>query len=181
MTTRASAARYAKALFDVALRELTPEQAEQDLAQFAGLLEEHADLQRALTNPVVPVSAKRAVLDALLAKLTLVVPVQKLLRLLADRHRLVLVPDLLAVYRERLMEHQRVIRAEVTTAEPLAAGQARQLADRLSTATGRRVLMTTRVDPALLGGLVARIGSTVYDGSVARQLARMRQQLIEQV
>jgi F-type H+-transporting ATPase subunit delta len=181
MTSRASAARYAKALFDVALRELTPEQAEQDVAQFARLLEEHADLQRALTHPVVPVAGKRAVLDALLAKLTLAVPVEKLLRLLADRDRLVLVPDLLAVYRERLMEHQRVIRAEVTTADPLAAGQAQRFADRLSDATGRRVQMTTRVDPALLGGLVARIGSTVYDGSVAGQLARMRQQLIEQV
>lgn len=181
MTTRASAARYARALFDVALQELTPEQAEQDLAQFATLLEEHAELHRALTNPVVAAGAKRSILDAILAKLTLVTPVQKLLRLLADRDRLALVPDLLAVYRERLMEHQRVIRAEVTTAEPLAAGQAQGLADRLSDATGRRVLMSTRVDPVLIGGIVARIGSTVYDGSIAGRLARMRQQLVGQM
>jgi F-type H+-transporting ATPase subunit delta len=181
MTTRASAARYARALFDVALQELTPEQAEQDLAQFAALLEEHADLHRALTNPVVPVSAKRGVLDAILAKLTLAMPVQKLLRLLADRDRLVLVPDLLSVYRERLLKHQRVIRAEVTTAEPLAAGQAQRLADRLSDSTGRRVQMSTRVDPALVGGIVARIGGTVYDGSIAGRLARMRRQLVGQM
>lgn len=181
MTTRASAARYAKALFDVALRELTPEQAEQDLASVADLLQEHPGLHRALTNPVVPVSAKRGVLEAVLERLTPSVPVRKLLLLLADRDRLVLVPDLLAVYRERLMEHQRVIRAEVTTAEPLTADRAQRLADRLSDATGRRVVMTTHVDPALLGGIVTRIGSTVYDGSVATRLARMRQQLVEQV
>jgi F-type H+-transporting ATPase subunit delta len=181
MTTRASAARYAKALFDVALRELTPEQADQDLASVVDLLDQHPDLHRALTNPLVPVTAKQGVLQAVLDRLTLAAPVRKLLLLLADRDRLALLRELQEIYRERLMEHQRVIRAEVTTAEPLSPDRAQQLAHRLSDATGRRVLMTTSVDPALLGGMVTRIGSTVYDGSIATQLARMRQQLVQQV
>ena len=181
MTTRASAARYARALFDVAVRELTPEQAEKDLASVADLLQQHPDLRRALTNPVVPVAAKRGVLEALFARLTLAAPVQRLLLLLADRDRLTLVPELLEVFRERVMEYQHVVRAEVTTAEPLSPEGVQRLSARLSDATGQLVVMTTRVDPALLGGIVTRIGSTVYDGSVATRLARLRQQLVSQM
>jgi F-type H+-transporting ATPase subunit delta len=85
--------------------------------------------------------------------------------------------DVLAVFRERLMEHQRVIQAEVTTAEPLNAARLDELTQRIARATGRTVAVTTRVDPAILGGIVTRIGSTVYDGSVAAQLQAIRQRL----
>jgi F-type H+-transporting ATPase subunit delta len=97
--------------------------------------------------------------------------------MLAERDRIVLVPDVLEVYRERLLDHQQVIRAEVTTADELSADTALALRDRLTRATGRRVTLTTKVDPAILGGLVTRIGSIVYDGSLAAQLAKMRERL----
>jgi len=67
----------------------------------------------------------------------------------------------------------------VTTAAPLPAEQAAQLQQRLGTMIGRTVTLTTKVDPALIGGMVARIGSTVYDGSVATQLASLRQRLTQ--
>jgi F-type H+-transporting ATPase subunit delta len=89
----------------------------------------------------------------------------------------VLVADVLDVYRERLLDHQQVIRAEVTTADELSAEKALELRDRLTRATGRHVTLTTKVDPAILGGLVTRIGSIVYDGSLAAQLAKMRERL----
>jgi F-type H+-transporting ATPase subunit delta len=106
--------------------------------------------------------------------------VRKLLLLLAERDRLELFPDMLDIYRQRLMEHMNVIQAEITTAAPLAGDQAARLQERLARATGRTVTMTTKVDPAIIGGVVTRIGSTVYDGSVARRLAAMRQRLLEQ-
>jgi len=177
MTMRASAARYARALLDVTISETDPGQAEQELAAFAAVLEQHQDLQAALLNPAVPAAGKRAVIQALLERLQPSAPVGKLLLLLADRDRLGLLPDLLTVFRERLMEHQRVIRAEVTTAAPLAEARATELADRLARATGRTVKMTTKVDPSIIGGIVTRIGSTVYDGSVAAQLQAIRQRL----
>ena len=68
------------------------------------------------------------------------------------------------------MEHQQVVRAEVTTAAPLPADRAAQLSSSLARATGRTVDVTTNVDPAIIGGIVTRIGSTVYDGSIATQL-----------
>jgi F-type H+-transporting ATPase subunit delta len=73
------------------------------------------------------------------------------------------------------------VRAEVTTAVPLAAGRTEAIARGLAQLTGRTVTLATRVDPAILGGVVARIGSTVYDGSVTTQLQKMKQRLIESV
>ena len=177
MTTRGSAARYARALLDVAVTEHVEVQAERDLASFADLLQGHPELKAVLMHPAVPAARKHAVVEGLLARAAFVKPVAKLLLLLATRDRLVLVPDLLTTYRDRLLEHQQVVRAEVTTAEPLPAGREADIQSRLASATGRKVLLTTRVDPSIIGGIVARIGSTVYDGSLAAQLTKMRERL----
>ena len=177
MPSRASAARYARALFDVALKESDPVQIERELAAFAGLMSSNAELHNALTNPAVPARAKRHIAEALGARLNAAPPVRKLLLLLADRDRLAIVPDLLAIYRERLMEHQQVVRAEVTTAAPLTAERVAQIEQKLAALTGRTVNMTTSVDPTIIGGVVTRIGSTVYDGSIATQLAKLKEKL----
>ena len=179
MTVRASAARYARALLDVAIKESDPEQVEQELGAFVDLLAGHSDLQKVLTNPAVPVTAKHSVVEALLDRQTPSTPVAKLMVMLADRDRLMLLPDLLAVYRERLMDYRHVVRAEVTTAAPLAADRTAELERRLADVTGRRVVMTTTVDPSIIGGVVARIGSTVYDGSIVTQLAKIKERLTE--
>ncbi len=180
MSTRASAARYARALLDVVSREGNPEQVEQELDAFADLVARTPDLQKALTNPAVPASAKRGILNSLLSRLTPSPPLAKLLLLIADRDRLALVGDLAAAYRERLMELRQIIRAEVITAAPLPPERVAQFEQRLATATGRRVTMTARVDPALIGGAVTRVGSIVYDGSIATQLTRIRERLEQQ-
>jgi F-type H+-transporting ATPase subunit delta len=179
MSTRASATRYARALFDVALKEADPVSAERDLAAFVDVVQAHADLQRTLANPVVSASTKRAIVQQITERMRPSSPVGKLLLLLASRGRLDLVADVLAVYRERLMEHQRVVEAEVTTATPLGHEDVARIQERLVRLTGRAVTMTTRVDSGLIGGVVTRIGSTVYDGSVAAQLARVRDRLSE--
>jgi F-type H+-transporting ATPase subunit delta len=181
MTSRAAAARYARALLDVILNERgNPEQAERELTQFADLISGNRELQSVLINPAVPVTGKRGVMKELTSRVTLSTPVAKLLLLLADRDRLALLPDLLAVYRERLMDHQNVVRAEVTTAMPLGEAHVAQLQTKLAEVTGRRVTMTTKVDPDIIGGVVARVGSTVYDGSVATQLETVKRKLLQQ-
>jgi len=177
MPSRASAARYARALFDVALKESDPVQIERDLASFAGLMSSNAELHGALTNPAIPASAKHQIVDTLASRLNMAPPAHKLLLLLADRDRLTMVPDMLDVYRERLMEHQQIVRAEVTTAAPLTPDRVAQLQKNLADITGRKVDMTTNVDPSLIGGIVTRIGGIVYDGSIATQLAKMKEKL----
>jgi F-type H+-transporting ATPase subunit delta len=105
--------------------------------------------------------------------------VGKLLLLLAERDRLAILPGLLEAFRHRLMDHRQVVRAEITTAAPLAAPRTRAIEESLARLTGRTVTVSTRVDPALIGGLVARVGGTVYDGSLATQLEKMRQRFVE--
>ena len=177
MSMRASAARYARALLDVANKESDPECAEQELAAFVDLVRTNADLERTLANPVVSAADKRAIVQQILERVKPTTPVGKLVLLLASRGRLALLPDLLDVYRERLMEYRNVLSAEVTTAAPLSPERAEQLQQRLANATGRTITMTTKVDASIIGGVVTRIGGTVYDGSVATRLAKVRDRL----
>jgi len=180
MSLRTSANRYAKALFDVALAEKTDlARVDRDLEAVVAMMHESPDLARAAARAGVTDAARVALLEAVAEHMGLTAPVKKLLVLLADGRKLDLVPDLAASFRERMLNHQNIVRAEVTSAAPLSAEKTKALEDSLSKVTGKKVDLSVSVDPALLGGVVARIGSTVYDGSVKTQLERMRQQLVE--
>jgi F-type H+-transporting ATPase subunit delta len=178
MTNRTAAARYARALFDVALQEhVELDQVDQELAAFVDLFSQYPLLEKVLLNPVVPVTRKRAAVAELTDRTKLSPIVAKLLVLLASRDRLVLLRDLLASYRDRVLDYQRIVRAEVTTATPLPTERVRAIEQVLVRTAGRTVAVRTRVDPSILGGLIARIGDTVYDGSVTRQLERIKERL----
>jgi len=182
VTNKTAAIRYARALLDVAVKEQANlEQIENELSQFADLFKQYPLLEKVLLNPAVPVPRKRAAVADLLAQAKFTPIVTKLLTLLADRDRLVLIPDLLASYRDRLLEHRGVVRAEVTTASTLDPGRADAIRHGLAALTGRSVQLATKIDPAIVGGLIARIGSTVYDGSVTRQLEKMKDRLTKSV
>ena len=177
MSNRTSAARYARALLDVSKVEGDPRAAERDLSSFVSLVRSDETLERVLTSPAVPVARKTALVSALLARMQLSKPVARLLTMLAQRDRLVLLPDLQDEYGKRLMDHLQVVRAEVTTAVPLPPERVEALRSALARKTGRSVTLTTAVDPSLIGGIVTRIGSVVYDGSVRRQLEKIRETL----
>ena len=183
MTSRAAATRYARALFDVALAERADlDRVDQDLSGFAALVAGNATLHRALTNPAIPAPRKRVVVEQLLEQSDgILAPVGKLLVLLAERDRLVLLPELAGAYRDRLMDHKKVVRAEVVTASDVPEERLQALQQGLARATGRQVHMESRIDPAILGGAVAKIGGTVYDGSITRQLEKMKQALTSAV
>jgi F-type H+-transporting ATPase subunit delta len=177
MTNRSSAARYAKALLDVSRKEGDPQAAERDLEGFVSLTAGHADLARVLVNPAIPVQRKTALVGELLARAPVGPVVGKLLLLLAARDRLVLLPDLLDEYRRRLMDFRNIVRASVTSAVPLPAEALQAIERAIAARTGRQVVMTSGVDASVIGGVVTRIGSVVYDGSVKRQLEKMKDTL----
>jgi F-type H+-transporting ATPase subunit delta len=179
MSLRTSATRYAKALLDVAVKESDPAAIERDLAGIVDAMSGHAELRRVLTSPGTPQAARVNVVKALAQRAGVQMPVAKLLAMLAERGRLELLPEMLDVYRERLLAHANVVRATVTSATPLAADQVQQLEASLSGLTGKKVQLETTVDPSIIGGVVTRIGSTVYDGSIRTQLQKMKQQLVE--
>jgi len=182
VTSKAAAIRYARALFDVALKEQSSlDEIESQLAAFVDLLANYPSLEKVLLNPAVPAPRKRAAVAELVVAMGTVPILSKLLALLAERDRLIVLPDLLASYRERLLDYRHVVRAVVTTAFPLSSERIGQIEQRLGQVTGKSVMVSTNVDPAIIGGLVARIGGTVYDASVTRQLEKMRSRLVEGV
>jgi F-type H+-transporting ATPase subunit delta len=182
MTQKTAATRYARALLDVALAEKADVQRiEAQLAEFVGLFNQYPALAKVLLNPAVPVPRKRAAVAELTGRAGLLPVLSKLLVLLAERDRLVLLPDLLDSYRERLLDHFKVVRAEVTTAVPIGEERTKAVERSLAELTGRTVSLAAKVDPAIIGGVVARIGSTIYDGSVARQLEKIRERMVEGV
>jgi F-type H+-transporting ATPase subunit delta len=180
MTNKTAATRYARALLDVAIKEQADlDLIERELDSVVELFTQYPALAHALLNPVVPVPRKRAAIAELTALAQLTPIVTKLIGLLADRDRLVLIPDLLAAYRDRLLDHRNIIRAEITTTAPVPADRAKAIEASLARATGRTVALTTKVDASIIGGVVTRIGSMVYDGSITRQLQKIRARLGE--
>ena len=178
MTNRTAATRYARALLDVALKEQTNlETIESQLTDLVRLFAGNEGLRKALHNPAVPVQRKRAAMVEIVARAGVLPIVGKTLVLLAERDRLVILPDVADSFSQRLQDIRNVVRAEVTTTEPLSAERLQAIRHSLATATGRSVDLTSRVDPAILGGMVARVGGTVFDASVTSHLQRIRQRL----
>ena len=181
MTSGAAAGRYARALFDVATREgADVEKVQSDFQQFVDLFVQHPSLAHTLGNPAIPASKKKAVAQALVERATGLSPiVGKLMVLLAERDRLSLLPGIARIYGERVMDHLNVIRGDVTTAMELAPDKLRALEQGLQQATGRKVVLESKIDPSIIGGIITRLGSTVYDGSVTTQLQKLKQSLVD--
>ena len=178
MTNKTAALRYARALLDVAVKERADlDQIGDELGAFADLFKQNPALEKVMLNPAVPVPRKRAAMTELVARARLAPILSKLLVLLAERDRLVLLPDLLSAFRERVLDYQKVVRAEVVTAAPIGPERTQAIEQGLARVTGRKVRLGTRVDESIIGGVVARIGDTIYDGSVTRQLELMKKTL----
>jgi F-type H+-transporting ATPase subunit delta len=178
VSARSVARRYATALLDVTRQSGSQDRAGKDLAELTRTIAGHPELSRVLESPGIPPGVKRTIVAALLDKAGGLSPeVRRLVTMLADRDRVALLGDVAAAFEERLREEKKEVRAEIVTAVPLKAGSRAALGDALSRATGRRVTIAERVDPAIVGGVIARVGGTVYDGSVTRQLERMRDRL----
>jgi F-type H+-transporting ATPase subunit delta len=178
MTSRTAATRYARALLDVATQESADlDTIARELDDFIAFLGQQPTLERLLLNPAVPALRKRAAMEQITQLSTYTPNVSKLLVLLADRDRLALLKDVATIYHDLLADRQNVVRAEVTSAEPLSAERVGAIEARLAVVTGKRVSMMTKVDSNLIGGVVARVGSTVYDASIATQLKKIRERL----
>jgi F-type H+-transporting ATPase subunit delta len=179
MSQQSVARQYAGALFTVAQRNKKVDVVARELGAFAALVEGSRELREVFASPLVHPKKKRAVVDAILAAVGQPVSeeISRTVILLAERDRLALVADVSRAFADKVMESDRTVQATVVTADALPDERRQALADALGRATGRRVNVTSRVDPSIVGGLVAEVGSVVFDGSVAGQLNRMRQRV----
>jgi F-type H+-transporting ATPase subunit delta len=178
VSTRTASTRYAKALLDVAASDAAAAAIEADLGALSDAMRGSRDLHQALTSPSVRAAGKRNIAAAIADRLGLRPVTRRVIELLADRDRLGQLDELIAVFRERLLDRQRLQRAHVRSAAPLSPEVLQALEARLSTVTGTTVKVDASVDPALIGGVMAKVGSTVYDGTVKTQLEKLRKQLV---
>ncbi|HSZ81914.1 MAG TPA: ATP synthase F1 subunit delta [Polyangia bacterium] len=170
--------RYARALFSIGVDRGTFEQLGKELEDVAALWTGSAELRDALANPVFKASEKRAVLQSLLPRVAPTPDVQKFVLLLLERRRLVAVPHIARAYREMADEHTGRVRAHVTSAQPLGPAELERVRQSLARRTGKQVILEASVDAALIGGIVARVGDLVLDGSVRTQLGTLRDKLL---
>jgi F-type H+-transporting ATPase subunit delta len=171
------ARRYAKALFGLAVEAGRVEAWATSLLALQQVIEGSPDLQDVLSNPVYSKDQRRAIVEKLATALSLDASVRDLLFLLGDRNRLAYLPGIVTTFRDLSDAHLGRLRAKVTSAVRLEDAAAQAIADKLSQSTQAKVLLERAVDPAILGGVVAQVGSLVYDGSVRTQLEDLRQQL----
>ena len=172
--TNIRALRFAEAAFAVARESQTLDAWLDALDQAASIYDNHA-ASLFLTSPVVPAAKKRAVLAELLPGQA--PEVTRFLAILARRDRLDLVPEIAQVFRRLLNEYRGIAVAQVTTAVPIDERQRTQIAVRLGQRLGKRIEIETRVDPSILGGVIAQVGDNVIDGSVRGRLERLRRAL----
>ena len=171
------AQRYASALADVALEHKNAEQVKADLRSFVGLVNESADLRNFLASPAVPRPAKQAVIEKLIARLGASRTLRNFLFLLVENRRAQELPQIQQAFEQQLNARLGVAEAQVVSARELSAPERAELMRALEKITGKRVEARYGLDPALIGGAVVRIGSTIYDGSVREHLNRLRARL----
>jgi F-type H+-transporting ATPase subunit delta len=171
------ARRYAKALFSLAVEKGRIEPWSDSLLALGQAIEGSAELRDVLQNPAYPRETRAAVMARLTEPLRLDAEPAALLQLLGERNRLGGLTAIVAAFRELADVELGRVRARVTSAVPLDDAAVNAIAERLSAATQKKVLVERAVDPAILGGVVAQVGSVVYDGSIRTQLEDLRSTL----
>jgi F-type H+-transporting ATPase subunit delta len=168
------ARRYAKALFSLAVEMGRIEPWSDSLLALGRAIDGSAELQDVLRNPAYTREVRAAVVGKLTVSLQLDAEPAALLQLLGDRNRLGGLSAIVAAFRELADVELNRVRAKVTSAVPLDDAAIAAIAARLSAATQKQVLVERAIDPAILGGVVAQVGSVVYDGSIRTQLEDLR-------
>ncbi|HEV8306604.1 MAG TPA: ATP synthase F1 subunit delta [Methylomirabilota bacterium] len=171
------ARRYAKALGMLAAEESRLEPVAKELQAFERVLADEAVLRDALLMPWVKAAAKRAIVASVAERLQLSLLTRNFLALVAQRRRLALLPAILEAYRALVDEAGGRVRAHVRSAAPLSEAQRAAIRERLGRRLGKTVLLETEVDPTILGGFVAEVGTRLLDASVAGQLRALGEQL----
>ncbi len=172
-------ARYARSLADVVTERHEESEVSRDLSLYREIFQAVPQLLECFDNPAVPREAKDKVLLELMALYPLVPTAANFLRILLDHSRIRYFNEILDLFNSTLNERKGIVAAQVTSAATLSSSETAALREGLSRAVGKTVNLNLRTDAELLGGVVVQVGSTVYDGSVRRQLENLRRQLSE--
>lgn len=177
MSSQTVARRYASALADVIFERNEGAQVREELAAWEQMILENGPLLEAFSNPTVPYEQKGKLLNELIARSKVLPTTANFLRILLKNQRLADLPQVNAKLARVIDDRAGVVSAHVTSARPVSESLKALLEDKLAQMTGKQIRLTFDTDEALLGGIVTRIGSTIYDGSVRNQLRRLGEEL----
>ncbi|MFM9940015.1 MAG: F0F1 ATP synthase subunit delta [Hyphomicrobiaceae bacterium] len=174
------AGRYASALFDLASEQKQLAEVEQDVIRLQGLLASSEDLRRMVRSPVISAAEQGQAIGAIAQKSAMSPLGINFLKLLARNRRLFAIDDIAKSFRQFVARHRGEVNADVTSAHALTEAQMAALEDTLkASAGGKNIKITTHVDPALLGGLVVKMGSRMIDSSLRTKLDNLKTRMKE--
>lgn len=173
MSANAIARRYAKALVQLAVEENALDKFHSELAKVEALFAGHPELGSLLSNPAYGIEAKLETLKEVAAKLSLSGTIHNFLLLIQERNRLSCLPAIFSSYSILADQLSGIVRPVITSALPLDEVRISEIRSALEKSTGKKVILTVEIDPALIGGVVTKIGNKVLDGSVKTQLKRI--------
>jgi F-type H+-transporting ATPase subunit delta len=171
------ARRYAAALTDVVIAQNEAREVQEELNTWARMMQDNSTLLDVFRNPTIPYEQKRNVLNTLIARTRVRPTTANFLQVLLQNHRLSELDEINRKFSVELDARSGVVSAQVTTARAVPEATQETLRAQLGQMTGKRVRLQFAVDEELIGGIVTRIGSTVYDGSVRTQLQQIKQQM----
>jgi F-type H+-transporting ATPase subunit delta len=174
LITNAIARRYAKALIQLAAEEGAVEKYYDELSGFGSVLAAHHGFAALLSSPAFTIEKKKAMLQDAVDKLPLSKTVTNFFFLLLEKNRLDQLPSIIAGYRGFADELSGLLRSTVTSALPLEDIQVEEIKAVLERNTGKTILLKVAYDPSLIGGVVTKIGDTIFDGSIKTQLGRIQ-------
>ena len=177
---KALAERHAGALVDVASENKQAEQAKQELAAFAAIVRESAELRAFLANPTIARAGKHAAIEQLVERMGASRTLRNYLFVIVDQRRAGMLIEIEQAFSALLDARRGITQATVTSAADLTAEERVELDAALAKLTHRKVQARFTTNAALIGGAVVRIGSTIYDGSVRAQLDRLRARMISE-
>ena len=177
MSLQTVARRYAAALADVTTERREEREVQGELDHWATMIESNPQLKEVFANPTVAYDQKQKLLEDLIARTRVRETTASFFRVLLRNQRIAQLRDIAERYGQVLDERAGVVAANVTTARPLPEDLKNSLHETLIAATGRKVRLSFTTDEAIIGGVVARIGSTIYDGSVQNELERLSESL----
>ncbi|HMM20883.1 MAG TPA: F0F1 ATP synthase subunit delta [Selenomonadales bacterium] len=178
MLTSQLALRYAQAIYELAAEKQELETVEGQLAMVEEALAASGDLATLLFHPQVPIEAKKDTVVKIFGS-DLAEYVRNFLFLIIDKRRESALPAIIREYRALANQARNIAEAEVTTALPLNEAETKSLATRLSSVSGKNVVLKTRIDSRILGGVIVKIGDKLIDGSVLRQLEALKSALLK--
>ena len=166
---------YARSLFEVASEQDKLDLVREQISQFADAVSENRELQVFLFSPYFSSEEKKDGLDRALTDVDPVV--DNFLRLLIEKHRMPVIFRIRAEYDRLWEEANKLLPVEITSAVELPEATVKQLGDRISEQTGRRVELSSHIEPEILGGIVVQVGNSVLDASIRNRLEQLRRQV----